>query len=648
MLRKILKIFKHICTGTRLPGFKRWFLIFFILFLPCPNLVQAQAAEDFTIIVLPDTQYYSWIYPEIYLAQTQWIVDTKDDLNTVYVAHEGDLVQNAGIIDDWENAHNAMGLLEDSIATNLSEGIPYGVLAGDHDQPTTLYNQYFGVGRFKGKSYYGGSYSATKNDNNFTLFSAGGMDFIVINIAAGVTSSVLNWADALLKQWNNRRAIVVSHILLSSGNPASFTYSGQLIYTALKDNPNLFLMLGGHNAAEGMRTDVFNGNTIYSLLANYQVLPNGGNGWLRIMRFSPATDTITVTTYSPYLDQYGNDPVSAMGSDTTSQEFTLSYAMNDGEPETPPTAPTGLNAAAVSSSEVDLSWTDTSDNETSFQIEWSSNGGASFTLLTSANSEDYAHVGLTPGTEYCYRVRAINAAGSSAYTAVRCATTESSITSPSAPTGLVATAVSLSEVDLSWADNSDNETGFEVEWSSNGGATFALLTVAPVNSEEYTHVGLTPNTQYCYRVRAINAAGKSGYTAVQCATTQSNVTLPSAPIGLRAEAISFSEVDLSWADTSGNETGFEIERSSDAGINFEIVAAVSANSAGYVDKNLEATTEYCYRVRAVNAAGVSDYTNVQCATTTQVNVTSGSNPSPTQDGGGGGSGGGCFIQSAMN
>jgi hypothetical protein len=74
--------------------------------------VSGDTAEDFTIIALPDTQFYSQSYPSIFTAQTQWIVDNKDAFNILYVAHEGDIVNTADSTSQWDNAVAAMSLLE--------------------------------------------------------------------------------------------------------------------------------------------------------------------------------------------------------------------------------------------------------------------------------------------------------------------------------------------------------------------------------------------------------------------------------------------------------------------------------------------------------------------------------------------------------
>jgi hypothetical protein len=319
----------------------------------------SEADGRFTIIQIPDTQYYSQSYPAILSHQMNWIVANREALNVRYVAHCGDVVQLATQTYQWVNADAAMALLEDPVTTMLEDGIPYGVLPGNHDQTpwgnpdgTTDYNAWFGVARFLGRDYYGGHYPPQNNDNNYGFFRGGGMDFIVINLEYDTSPDldVLDWADALLKTNRDRRAIVVGHYLMNIGEGASFGTQGQMTYDALKNNANLFLMLCGHMHGEGRRIDVYQGRTVYTLLADYQDLPNGGNGWLRILEFSPAVDEIRVTTYSPWLDAYGTDAV--MGTDTTSAVFTIPYDM----PEGLPFRPIGTLTDVARDSDVSMPW----------------------------------------------------------------------------------------------------------------------------------------------------------------------------------------------------------------------------------------------------------------------------------------------------
>jgi hypothetical protein len=300
---------------------------------------------DFTVVALPDTQYYSCgapcgADPATFQAQTDWIVANRSPLNVAYVAQLGDCVEHGNVGNgtpsctgadadcEWDNAVAAMSRLEDPFTTGLADGIPYGITVGNHDQTpsgdptagsTAFYNQFFGASRFAGRAYYGGHYGSD-NDNHYSLFSASGMDFIVIDLEYDTSPDqpVLDWADALLKANSTRRGIVVSHQIIGAGNPGAFQGGGQAIYDNLKDNPNFFLMLAGHVPGEGRRSDTFAGNTVQTLMSDYQGRTNGGNGWLRIMRFSPATNQIFVQTYSPTLGQYETDADS---------QFTLSYDM---------------------------------------------------------------------------------------------------------------------------------------------------------------------------------------------------------------------------------------------------------------------------------------------------------------------------------
>jgi hypothetical protein len=288
---------------------------------------QAVAPADFTLVALPDTQFYSESFPATYTAQTQWIMNNRTALNIKYVPHLGDIVNVATQINQWNNADAAMSLLETPVS-GFPFGMPYCPNVGNHDIAsggnTTNYNTYFGVSRFQGRDYYGGHFGAD-NDNNIGLFSAGGMDFIVISLEYDTTPDqpVLDWADSVLKANPNRRAIVVSHYIVETGNPAPFGTQGQAIYDNLKDNPNLFLMICGHICGEGRRSDAFNGRTVHSVLTDYQCRTSGGNGWLRTITFSPANDTITFKTYSPTLNQFETDADS---------QFTVSYDMPGAAP----------------------------------------------------------------------------------------------------------------------------------------------------------------------------------------------------------------------------------------------------------------------------------------------------------------------------
>jgi len=290
--------------------------------------VPAAPGADFTVVAIPDTQYYSEGSPSrantvtveqligTFGAQTQWVVDNQTSRNVAFLSHMGDIVENGNFNGNpiqWQRASAAMGRLENPVAALRAHGIPYGIAPGNHDidpigsydsGSTTFYNQFFNLSRFAGRTYWGGNYGSD-NTNNYQLFSASGLDFIAIHMAYDTTPNqpILDWADALMKAHPQRRAIVTSHYIIGQGNPAAFGAQGQAFYTNFKDNPNFFLMLCGHIHAEGRRSDIFEGRTVYSVLSDYQGLINGGQGFLRTLSFSPANNRIRVESWSPTLNR---------------------------------------------------------------------------------------------------------------------------------------------------------------------------------------------------------------------------------------------------------------------------------------------------------------------------------------------------------
>ncbi len=187
-------------------------------------------------------------------------------------------------------------------------------------------------------------------------------------------------------------------------------------------------------------------------------------------------------------------------------------------------------------------------------------------------------------------------------------------TPPAAPTGLAATAVSSTRIDLAWTDRASDEQGFQVERSTDD-ASFQPIATLAADTAAYSDTSVAASTTYYYRVRAFNAAGDSAYSNTASATTPAPTPVPpAAPDNLSASATSSTTVALAWADHADNEQGFDVERSGD-GATFTRIATLAANTTGYTDGSLTGDTAYYYRVRATNAAGASGYSNVAAVTT---------------------------------
>ena len=285
-------------------------------------------ADDFAIVILPDTQNYTQFagnFPQ-YPAQTQWIWDHRNTDRIVAVLHNGDVVQHGNMREiEWDRADQAMAKLETETA-NFRDGIPYGIAVGNHDNgsyvhddkpfSTTRFNKHFGVARFKDRAYYGGHYGDS-NDNSWILVRAGNLDVLMVSLEyrgeLGQDPKVLEWVQGVFEDHPDALGIVNSHHIVKANG--DFSAEGKQIYNAVKTAPNVQLMTSGHiKEFRARRTDTFMGRKIHSMLADYQDLIvkadgcAGGCGYMRIWRFSPKKNQLKVETYSPALKKSMTGP----------------------------------------------------------------------------------------------------------------------------------------------------------------------------------------------------------------------------------------------------------------------------------------------------------------------------------------------------
>ena len=276
----------------------------------------------------------------------------------------------------------------------------------------------------------------------------------------------------------------------------------------------------------------------------------------------------------------------------------------------PPAAASNLFARAVSSSQVDLGWSDNSSNETGFRIERSASGGSFVPLFTTgADVTSHSDTGLTLNTTYAYRVVSFNLTGSA--TPTNTATTTTPVSNFPAPSNLAGVASGARTVNLSWQDNTSNEAGFKV-YRSTDNLTFALMGTTAANATTYTNGSAEPATTYHYRVTAFLSGG--GASLPSNTITVTTPAVPVAPSSLTTTALSSSQVRLNWTDNSNNETHFRIDRSTN-GVSFATAAWVGSNITTYTDGGRTANTTYYYRVSSYNANGSSQPSNVSVIVT---------------------------------
>ncbi|MHC4558509.1 MAG: fibronectin type III domain-containing protein [Planctomycetota bacterium] len=205
-------------------------------------------------------------------------------------------------------------------------------------------------------------------------------------------------------------------------------------------------------------------------------------------------------------------------------------ATTEGGVVEPPAAPSDLTATAISSSQIDLGWTDHADNETGFSIECIVEGSFTEIATVGADVTSYSDTGLASSTTYTYRVCAYNSAGDSDYDGPVLATTNPAATVPPAPpSGLTATVVSSTEIDLDWGDNppEDLVDYYNVYRSETSGGGYGWIGDTEVSN--YSDTGLTPETPYYYVVTAMNTAGESADSGEAAAETDPEPETPIDP-----------------------------------------------------------------------------------------------------------------------
>jgi len=278
--------------------------------------------------------------------------------------------------------------------------------------------------------------------------------------------------------------------------------------------------------------------------------------------------------------------------------------------------PTGLTATALSSTSIKLNWNHPVDSNATQIVVSKSTNGISFSGIGAipATASYVTFTGLSPETQYWFLINVRNGSNESKSSNVTNITTPAAGTAPSAPSELLLAANSCSEVALSWTDNADNEDHFVVERKVAGGTYSAIETSLVPDTESYSDTSVSAETTYYYRVKATNSFGDSAYSNEANITVPVCGSVPSAPTGLSATAVSSSEISLTWTDNSDNEDGFKIERK-EAGETYSVLVTVGTGVTSYNNIFLLSNTTYYYRVRAYSSLGFSDYSNEVSATT---------------------------------
>ena len=272
-----------------------------------------------TVVVLPDTQYYSLAYPATFAAQTNWILEQKATRNIAVALHVGDLVEWATELPEWDVAGSAMRVLDGKV--------PYVLVPGNHDTKLDRsgpIDDYFNP---ETMPWITGTMIAGQIENNYSLVDIGPRQWLVVGLEYGPRDAVITWADTVLKAYPDWPAIILTHAYLYQDGsryhsadqafyPTGYTpdqgiNDGEMIWQKLiVPNANVRLVLCGHdNGAARLTSARPDGSLVHQMLADYQWWngPNNGFGFLRALEFDYDKKEIRVQTYSPTLDQFLTD-----------------------------------------------------------------------------------------------------------------------------------------------------------------------------------------------------------------------------------------------------------------------------------------------------------------------------------------------------
>ena len=406
----------------------------------------------------------------------------------------------------------------------------------------------------------------------------------------------------------------------------SYTNGEQYVYVTT-------LAAGAHSyyfdAARGTTTvtlpasGALSGPTVSTLAIGTTALPNGNVGIAYSATLAASGGTPSYSWNAPGLPA-GLNINSATGviSGTPTQASAYAFAVTVSDAASAslsaalsinildsvaPTLPTNIAASVVSATHINLSWTASTDNVAVTGYKVYRNGVQVGTPTATSFSDN----GLTSATSYSYTVAACDAAGNcSAPSTAVSATTQQGLDSaaPTVPAGLIASAASATQVNLSWTASTDNVavTGYKV--SRNG------VQVGTPTATSFSDTGLTSATSYSYTVAACDAAGNcSAQSKSVSATTQQVVdsVAPTVSIGLAASVVSATQINLSWTASTDNVgvTGYKVYRN---GVQVGIPVGTS-----FSDTGLAAATTYSYTVAACDVAGNCSAQSTAVSATTQ-------------------------------
>lgn len=297
-----------------------------------PQAHAAAAVTSFALAVLPDTQFYARYattdegqqfqnrYGSTpYDAQTAWIAANAASYQIPFVIHLGDIVDQQGKPNQWVIADAAMQKLE-------AAGVPYAILAGNHDVITDLdyhtpadqaagtdaqrnltaepYLKWFPASRAAMQSTFRERDSSGFHE--YHVFEAHGVRFMALSLSWRISDAGIAWARSVIAANPTLPVILSCHQLINiadnGSSPRETDYGRMLWERLIRDNDQIFMTLNGHHhgAAYLKKYNKF-GNEVHQMVVDYQMDYQGGNGMMRLYEFDLGNNRIDVMSFSPWV-----------------------------------------------------------------------------------------------------------------------------------------------------------------------------------------------------------------------------------------------------------------------------------------------------------------------------------------------------------
>ena len=267
-----------------------------------------------------------------------------------------------------------------------------------------------------------------------------------------------------------------------------------------------------------------------------------------------------------------------------------------------PAAPT-VTMTYSDSGKPKLTWSAVS-GAASYRVYRSESRGTGYSLLGTTTSTSYVNTGAAAGKTYYYRVKAVNSAGTSAYSNIVSGRAKAAI--PAAPRVTIGTSSASGKPQLTWAAV-DGAAKYEIYRSTQQSTGFTLL--GTTTSTSYVNTGAAVGKTYYYKVRALNVDGAAGaYSSTVSGAAKA--VAPAAP----TVTMTYSDggkPKLTWSAVSG-ATSYRVYRSESRGTGYSLLGTTTSTS--YVNTGAAVGKTYYYRVKAVNSAGTSAYSNIVSGT----------------------------------